>query len=109
LGLLPNVAKTEWSYKTFMQIKDRIYRIVVIEGNDQFETFCLPGYAGVLGDQFQTDIEALDVAVTLQVAGSPFLKPNWYLREMRSASLRGLFSKDFFSFPIGKGKSADCS
>jgi putative ABC transport system permease protein len=56
LGLFAYVA-TEWSYNDFHTNKDRIYRIVVSEGNDSFETYLPPGYAGVLETNFQ-DIES---------------------------------------------------
>jgi putative ABC transport system permease protein len=52
LGLFAYVA-TEWSFNDFHANKDSIYRVVVKEGNESYETYLPPGYEDVLEINFQ--------------------------------------------------------
>ncbi|SFT89021.1 putative ABC transport system permease protein [Algoriphagus locisalis] len=101
LGLFAYVA-TEWSYNDFHANKDRIYRIVVSEGEDTFETFLPPGYAGVLETNF-SDIASAGRFVE-GIAGGLVAIPETDL-VFREDGIN-FVEDDFFetfSFPIARG------
>ena len=106
LGLFAYVA-TEWSYNDFHANKDSIYRIVVNEGDESFETYLPPGYAGVLETNF-SDIASVN-KVAESIAGGMVAIPETDLvfREDAINFVEGDFFKTF-SFPIARG-TADLS
>jgi putative ABC transport system permease protein len=106
LGLFAYVA-TERSYNDFHVNKDRIYRVVVSEGNDSFETVLPPGYAAVLETNF-TDIESAGRIASF-IGGGLVAIPETDLvfKENGVSFVEGDFFQTF-SFPIAKG-SADLS
>ncbi|WP_339878308.1 ABC transporter permease [uncultured Algoriphagus sp.] len=101
LGLFAYVA-TEWSYNDFHANKDRIYRIVVNDGDESFETFLPPGYAGVLETNFSDISSAARVAN--DIAGGLIAIPETDLvfREDAINFVEGDFFQTF-SFPIARG------
>lgn len=50
---------SEFSFNDFHVNKNRIYRLVVQEGNGNYETYLPPGYAGVLESNF-SQVESVD-------------------------------------------------
>jgi len=104
LGLFAYVA-TERSYNDFHVNKDRIYRVVVSEGNDSFETVLPPGYAAVLETNF-TDIESAGRIASF-IGGGLVAIPETDLvfKENGVSFVEGDFFQAF-SFPIARG-SAD--
>lgn len=101
LGLFAYVA-TEWSYNDFHANKDRIYRVVVNEGNDSFETYLPPGYAGVLEANF-LDIESAG-RIAGYIGGGLIAIPETDLvfKEDAISFVEGDFFQTF-SFPITRG------
>ncbi len=43
---------TQWSYNDFHSRKDSIFRIVVTEGDGNYETYLPPGYAAIIENNF---------------------------------------------------------
>lgn len=105
LGLFAYVA-TEWSYNDFHANKDRIYRVVVQEGNGSFETYLPPGYAEVFEANF-SEIESSG-RITGYV-GDLIAIPETELvfKEDAISFVEGDFFETF-SFPIARG-TADLS
>lgn len=101
LGLFAYVA-TEWSYNDFHANKDRIYRVVVNEGNGSFETFLPPGYAGALETNF-SDIESAG-RIAEYIGGGLVAIPETDLvfKENSVNFVEGDFFQ-MFSFPIARG------
>ncbi len=44
---------TQWSYNDFHSLKDDIFRIVVTEGDGNYETYLPPGYAAIIENNFE--------------------------------------------------------
>jgi putative ABC transport system permease protein len=106
LGLISYVA-TEWSYNDFHVNKDRIYRVVIQEGNGSYETYLPPGYAGVLENNFS---DIISVGRIAEFIGSGLIgipETDLFFKENEISFVEGDFFKTF-SFPIARG-SADLS
>lgn len=101
LALYAYVA-TEWSYNDFHANKDRIYRVVVNEGNDSYETYLPPGYAGILETNFP-EIESAD-RIAGFIGGGLIAIPETDLvfKEDAISFVEGDFFQTF-SFPILRG------
>jgi putative ABC transport system permease protein len=52
----------EWSYNSFHQNRERIYRLIVADGPNTFETYVAPGYSGVITSNF-SEVEAANLIV----------------------------------------------
>ncbi|MBN3583175.1 ABC transporter permease [Algoriphagus aestuarii] len=98
---------TEWTYNNFHANKDRLYRVVVVEGNGEAEIYLPPGYATILKDQF-VDLEAVN-RVAGFIGGGLIAIPGTDLafKENEINYVEGRFFEDF-SFPILRG-TADLS
>lgn len=103
LGLFAYVA-TEWTYNDFHANAHRIYRVVVTEGNDAFETYLPPGYAGVLEANFP-EVEA-SARIAGYIAGGLVAIPETDLvfKENAISFVEGDFFQTF-SFPIARGSA----
>jgi len=101
LGLFAYVA-TEWSYNDFHANKDRIYRVVVTEGNGEFETYLPPGYAGVLKANFPEIESAGRVAEYLAGGLVAIPETDLFFKENAISFVEGDFFQTF-SFPILRG------
>ncbi|WP_075350808.1 ABC transporter permease [Algoriphagus marinus] len=101
LGLFAYVV-TEWSYNDFHANKDRIFRVVVSEGNGEFETYLPPGYAGVLEANFP-DIESSG-RIAGYIGGGLIAIPetDLFFKEDAISFVEGDFFQTF-SFPISRG------
>ncbi|MEN2281128.1 ABC transporter permease [Algoriphagus sp. SE2] len=101
LALFAFVA-TEWTYNDFHSNKDRLYRLVVVEGNGEAEIFLPPGYATILQDQF-VDLESVDRLAGF-IGGGLVAIPGTDLafKENEVSYVEGRFFEDF-SFPILRG------
>ena len=98
---------TEWTYNDFHANKDRLYRVVVMDGNRDANVYLPPGYATILKDQF-ADVEAVDRLAEF-IGGGLIAIPGTDLafKENEVSFVEGRFFKDF-SFPILRG-TADLS
>ncbi|MBB6327509.1 putative ABC transport system permease protein [Algoriphagus iocasae] len=101
LALFAFVA-TEWTYNDFHINKDRLYRVVVVEGNGEGEIYLPPGYATILQDQF-ADLESVDRLAGF-IGGGLVAIPGTDLafKENEVSYVEGRFFEDF-SFPILRG------
>uniref|UniRef100_UPI0025ED10CF ABC transporter permease n=1 Tax=Algoriphagus sp. TaxID=1872435 RepID=UPI0025ED10CF len=93
---------TEWTYNDFHANRDRLYRVVVVEGNGEAEIFLPPGYATILQDQF-VDLESID-RIAGFIGGGLIAIPGTDLafKENEVSYVEGRFFEDF-SFPILRG------
>lgn len=98
---------TEWTYNDFHANKDRLFRVVVTDGNQDPNVYLPPGYATILKDQF-ADVEAVDRMAEF-IGGGLIAIPGTDLafKENQVSFVEGRFFEDF-SFPILRG-SADLS
>lgn len=93
---------TEWTYNDFHANKDRLYRVVVVEGNGEAEIYLPPGYASKLKDQF-VDLESVD-RVAGFIGGGLIAIPGTDLafKENEVSYVEGSFFENF-SFPVLRG------
>ncbi len=98
---------TEWTFNDFHANKDRLYRVVVVEGNGEAEIYLPPGYATILKDQF-VDLESVN-RVAGFIGGGLISIPDTDLafKESNVNYVEGRFFEDF-SFPVLRG-TADLS
>lgn len=103
LVLIAYVA-TEWSYNDFHTRKDELYRIVVTEGDGEYETYLPPGYASILESNFD-QIESVN-RFAEGIASGLIAVPDTDLafREENINFVEGSFFQAF-SFPIKRGNA----
>jgi putative ABC transport system permease protein len=93
---------TEWSFNDFHSRKDDIYRIVVTEGNGEYETYLPPGYASILESNFD-QIESVN-RIAEGIGSGLIAVPDTELAftEENINFVEGSFFQDF-SFPKKRG------
>lgn len=98
---------TEWSYNDFHARKDELYRVVVSEGNGNYETYLPPGYASILQNNFD-QIESVN-RLAEGIGSGLIAVPDTDLAftEEQISFVEGSFFQDF-SFSKKRG-SADLS
>lgn len=101
LGLFAYVA-TEWSFNDFHANKDSIYRVVVKEGNESYETYLPPGYADVLEINFQDIASSGRIASFIGGGLVAIPQTDLVFREDAISFVEGDFFQTF-SFPIVRG------